>query len=74
MPNDFYTVLNDCSENLISKTDLIDSFINPKTGQKSFSYRIHFESLERTLTSEEVNYQISKIKDNLIEKYSVIMR
>jgi phenylalanyl-tRNA synthetase alpha chain len=74
MPNDFYTILNDCSENLVSKTDLIDSFLNPKTGQKSVSYRIHFESLERTLTSDEVNSQIIKIKDNLIEKYSVIMR
>jgi len=72
--NDFYTILNDCSENLISKTEVLDEFTNPKTGQKSISYRIYFESLEKTLTSEEVNYQITKIKDNLIEKYSVIIR
>jgi phenylalanyl-tRNA synthetase alpha chain len=74
MPNDFYTILNDCSENLISKTEIIDHFINPKTGQKSISYRIYFESLERTLTSDEVNFQIDNIKNNLIEKYSVIIR
>jgi len=74
MPNDFYTILNDCSENLISKTETIDHFINPKTGQKSISYRIYFESLERTLTSDEVNFQIDNIKNNLIEKYSVIIR
>lgn len=74
MPNDFYTILNDCSENLISKTEIIDHFINPKTGQKSISYRIYFESLERTLTSDEVNFQMDNIKNNLIEKYSIIIR
>jgi len=74
MPNDFYTILNDCSENLISKTEIIDHFTNPKTGQKSISYRIYFESLERTLTSDEVNFQMDNIKNNLIEKYSIIIR
>ena len=74
MSNDFFTILNDCSENLISKTELIDSFINPKTGQSSISYRIHFESLERTLTSDEVNLEMDKIKNSLIEKYSIVIR
>lgn len=72
--NDFFTILNDLCENLISKTEILDEFINPKTNKKSVSYRIYFESLDRTLTSDEVNLQISKINQNLIEKYNVIIR
>lgn len=73
-PNDFYTILNDLSENLISETRVLDEFTNPKTGKKSISYRINFESLERTLTSDEVNEKMSKIKVFLTEKYNVEMR
>jgi len=73
-PNDFYTILNDCSENLISKTEILDEFINPKTNQKSISYRIHFESLDRTLTSDEVNISMDNIKSNLKSNYDVIIR
>lgn len=73
-PNDFYTVLNDFSENLISGTNILDEFTNPKTGKKSISYRINFESLERTLTSDEVNEKMTKIKNFLVEKYNVEMR
>lgn len=72
--NDFYTILNENSENLISKTEILDEFTNPKTGQKSISYRIYFESLERTLTSEEVNNSLDKIKKDLNSSYNVIIR
>lgn len=72
--NDFYAILNECSENLIFKTEILDEFINTKTNQKSISYRIYFESLERTLTSEEVNDQLSEIKDHLVNKHNVIIR
>lgn len=72
--NDFYTILNENSENLISKTEILDEFTNPKTGQKSISYRIYFESLERTLTSEEVNNSLDKIKKDLYSSYNVIIR
>jgi len=74
MPNDFYTILNDCSENLISKTEILDEFTNPKTNQKSISYRIYFESLDRTLTSDEVNLSLDNIKSNLKSNYDVIIR
>lgn len=73
-PNDFYTILNDKSENLISKTEILDEFTNPKTGQKSISYRIHFESLDRTLTSEEVNQSLDEIKNDLSCNYQVKIR
>lgn len=72
--NDFYTVLNDLAENLVSKIDLIDEFFNPKTQKNSLAFRIHFESLERTLTSEEVNEILFKIKNELINKFQVEIR
>ena len=72
--NDFYTILSDSCENLVSKTELLDEFTNPKTNQKSFSFRIHFESLEKTLTSEEINEEMDKLKHFLTEKYDAIIR
>ncbi len=72
--NDFFTVLNEFAENIISKMDLVDEFVNPKTNKKSLSFRITFESLDKTLTSEEVNLVMDEIKSNLKDNYFVEIR
>lgn len=72
--NDFYSILNEFAQNLVSDTEITDEFEDLKTGKKSITFRVHFESLEKTLVSEEVNEMIEKIKNHLIENYSVEMR
>lgn len=72
--NDFYNALNTITENLVAKTEILDEFYDEKTGKNSFSFRIHFESLDRTLASEEVNEFVEHLKLYLIENFSVEIR
>lgn len=72
--NDFFNALNTIAENLVAKTEILDEFYDEKKGKSSMSFRIHFESLERTLTAEEVNRFVDKIKSHLVENFSVEIR
>lgn len=72
--NDFYATLNKHALNLVSSVELIDQYQTADTNKKSYSFRILFESLDRTLTNDEVNELMDLIKKNLIEDYSVELR
>ncbi len=51
---------------LLVRLDLFDRF--EKDGRVSYAFRLVFESMERTLTDEEVNAIMEKISDALREK------
>ncbi len=65
--NNYYELVQDVAENLIEQVELVDEYENDeKFGpeKKSYTFRIIYRSLERTLTNEEVN----KIHDKIVEK------
>jgi phenylalanyl-tRNA synthetase alpha chain len=78
--NNYYEIVRDCAENscpagddecsnagVIEEVKLIDQFENDKkfgADKKSYTFRIVYQSHERTLTNEEVN----KIQDEIIAK------
>lgn len=72
--NDFFQVLNIHAQDLVSTTTLVDDFINPNTGRKSLSFRIFFESLERTLTNDEINKILDTVKEAIVKDFGVEMR
>jgi len=65
--NNYYEIVRDFAENLIEEVELIDEYEDEKkfgNDKKSYTFRIVYRSLERTLTNEEVN----KIQEAIIEK------
>ncbi len=48
-------------EKLITNIELFDLYVNPKTNEQSMAFRLTFSHPERTLTTAEVDKQVSKI-------------
>lgn len=65
--NNYYELVRDCAGSLIEQVELTDSYENDEKfgkNKKSYTFRIVYRSLERTLTNEEVN----EIHDQIVEK------
>lgn len=70
--NNYYELIRDLADNLIEEVKLIDSYESEEKfgkDKKSYTFRILYRSLEKTLTDKEVNVVHDKIievtKDNL---------
>ena len=65
--NNYYEIIRDCADDLIEEVKLLDSYENEEKfgkDKKSYTFRIVYRSMERTLTSEEIN----KIQEEIREK------
>jgi len=65
--NNYYEIVRDFADNLIEEVKLLDEYENEEKfgeNKKSYTFRIVYRSLERTLTNEEIN----KIQTEIREK------
>jgi len=72
--NDIMEIVRDVGGDVVEDVTLVDEFTHPKTGRKSFCYRINYRSLERTLTNEETNEYHEKVRRELVNKLGVELR
>jgi len=75
--NNYYEIVRDFSENLIEEVKLVDSYENEeKFGQdkKSYTFRIFYRSLERTLTNKEINKIQEKIRERTKQDINAVLR
>ncbi|KKZ64844.1 phenylalanyl-tRNA synthetase [[Emmonsia] crescens] len=72
--NDMMEIVRDVAGNLAEDVQLVDEFTHPKTGRKSFCYRVNYRSLERTLTNEETNKLHEMVRKELVERAGVEIR
>jgi len=64
--NDYFDVIRDINGDLVEEVGLLDKYENDEKfgkGKLSYTFRITYRSLERTLTNEEVNALHAKLED-----------
>ncbi|KAF8507332.1 phenylalanyl-tRNA synthetase [Hysterangium stoloniferum] len=72
--NDLCDTVRDVAGDLVEDVKLVDDFVHPKTGRRSQCYRIHYRSMNRTLTQQEVNTTTAEIKGRLEDMFGVEIR
>jgi phenylalanyl-tRNA synthetase alpha chain len=75
--NNYFEIVRDVAGDLIEEFKLIDTFENDKKfgkGKVSYTFRIIYRSLERTLTNEEVNALHDKIRAKTQAEFGATLR
>lgn len=77
-PNDYFDLIRETvGEDLIEEVSLLDKFENAEkfgADKISYTYRIVYRSLERTLTSEEVDALHKKLEEKTTAEYQAQVR
>lgn len=70
---DITNQIKKCSSNLLKDVYVFDIY-KDKSNKKSITYRLIFESSDRTLTDEEVLNEFNKINDNICKKFNTSIK
>lgn len=77
IPNDYFDVIRDIGGDLIEQVELLDKYENAKKfgeGKLSYTFRITYRSIERTLTNAEVNAMHAKLEDKTTTDFGALIR
>jgi len=77
VPNDYFDVVRETGGDLIEEVELLDKYENEaKFGKDnvSYAYRITYRSLDRTLTSEEIDILHKKIEEVTKDTFGATVR
>ncbi|CCH45989.1 phenylalanyl-tRNA synthetase alpha chain [Wickerhamomyces ciferrii] len=72
--NDLMEIVRDIAGDLVENVSLVDEFKHPKTGRISQCYRINYQSMDRSLTNDEVNVLQDQIRDTVANSFDVELR
>ncbi|KAN0018526.1 hypothetical protein ACTFIU_011144 [Dictyostelium citrinum] len=72
--NKFYEFVRESCGDLVERVDLVDKFTNKKLNKTSHCYRIHYRSMDRNLTNEEIDILQNNLRGNLENHLSVKLR
>ncbi|GMM53125.1 phenylalanine--tRNA ligase [Starmerella bacillaris] len=70
--NDVMEVVRTFGKDLVENVQLVDTYHNPKSKKTSVCYRITYQSMDKTLTNEEISTIQNQIIDTLTAKGAVI--
>jgi len=77
VPNDYFDLIRDLGGDLVEQVELIDKYEDSKkfgSDKVSYTYRIVYRSMERTLKSEEVDAIQDKIYKQTSEQFKAELR
>ncbi|GME82869.1 unnamed protein product [Ambrosiozyma monospora] len=72
--NDLMEIVRETAGDLAESVKLIDEFTHPNTNKKSQCYRVNYQSMDRSLTNDEVNRLHDTSRNILAETYGVQLR
>jgi phenylalanyl-tRNA synthetase alpha chain len=77
-PNNYFDLIRETvGEDLVEEVKLLDTYANPKKfgeGNVSYTYRILYRSLEKTLTNNEVDILHKKLEEATVAQYGAQVR
>ena len=77
VPNDYFDLVREIAGDLVEEISLMDKYENDaKFGEDKMSYAFHivYRSIERTLTSEEIDILHKQIEEETTSKFSAQVR
>lgn len=77
IPNDYFDVIRDIGGDFIEQVELLDKYENVEkfgVGKLSYTFRITYRHLERTLTNEEVNVVHVKLEERTEKDFDAQIR
>ncbi|KAK6461106.1 hypothetical protein DFJ63DRAFT_320494 [Scheffersomyces coipomensis] len=72
--NEVMEVVRSHAGDLTESVVNIDEFIHPKTGKKSQTYRLNYQSMDRNLTNVHINELHSRVEEDLKKFFDVEIR
>jgi phenylalanyl-tRNA synthetase alpha chain len=75
--NDYFDAIRDVGGNIIEEVHLLDKYENAakfSEGKTSYTFRITYRDLNKTLTNEEVNNMHSKIEEFTVKNFGGTIR
>lgn len=77
VPNDYFDLIREVGGEMVENVELIDKYENIEKfgeGKLSYTYRITYRHLERTLTNEEVNAIHTKLEERTESEFEAKIR
>ncbi len=72
--NDFSALVREIAGDLVERVEFVSSFTQPSTGLESRLYRIHYRSLERSLTNQEIDQIQLKLRNDAEKQLNLKLR
>lgn len=75
--NDYYEIVRDLGGDLVQEVKLLDRFENAEkfgTDKVSYTFRVVYQSFERTLTNTEVDTMHKKLEEQTVARFSATIR
>jgi phenylalanyl-tRNA synthetase alpha chain len=60
--NDLHAAVREAAGQLVESVQRVDKFVHPKTGRTSLCFRVNYRAPDRTLTNEEVNAVMERVR------------
>ncbi len=77
VPNDYFDFVRELAPGLVEEVELLDKYENAAKfgeGKLSYAYRITYRSLEKTLTSEEIDTLHKKLETETTKDFGATIR
>ena len=77
IPNDYFDLIREVGGGMVENVALIDKYENDEkfgTKKMSYTYRITYRHLEKTLTNEEVNAVHAELEERTEQEFGAVIR
>lgn len=77
VPNDYFDFVRELAPGIVEQVELLDKYENAKKfgdGKVSYAYRITYRSLDRTLTSEEIDKVHKNLESETAKNFGATIR